>query len=57
MPSFAASKVEIYSSSIVGSMIVPCLELFQLNAPPFMVNIYPDCDFESSGSVTKLARV
>jgi hypothetical protein len=56
-PSFAASKATMYSASIVESATVSCLELFQLTAPPFIVNTIPDCDFESSLSVWKLASL
>ena len=54
-PSFAASEVAMYSASHVDLATTLCLELLQLTAPPFNVNTYPVCDFESSGSVSKLA--
>src|SRR5664279_4851021 len=41
-PSFAASEPAIYSASVIESATVSCLELFQLTAPPFTVNTYPD---------------
>src|SRR3954469_15982601 len=50
-PSLAA----MYSASHVDPATTLCLELHQLTAPPFNVNTYPVCDFESSGSVSKLA--
>src|SRR5688572_20935749 len=56
-PSFAASEAAMYSVSVVESATVSCLELFQLTAPPFSMNTNPDCDFESSLSVWKLASV
>src|SRR5687767_15502192 len=56
-PSFTASEVAMYSASVVESATVSWLELFQLTAPPFSVNTNPDCDFESSLSVWKLASV
>ena len=40
--SFAASEAVIYSAFVVESVIVDCLELFQLTAPPFSRNMYPD---------------
>ena len=46
--SFAASDAAIYSASVVESAVVSYLELFQLTAPPFKVNMYPDMDFELS---------
>ena len=46
--SFAASDATIYSISVVESVVVSYLELFQLTIPPFKVNMYPDMDFESS---------
>src|SRR5664279_1024492 len=57
MPSFAASEAAIYPASVVESATVSCLELFQLTAPSFNVNTYPDCERESSKSVWKLASV
>ena len=54
-PSFAASKVAIYSASHVDLAMTHCLELHQLTAPPFNKNMYPVCDLESSESVSKLA--
>src|SRR5664279_976588 len=56
-PSFAASEAAMYSASVVESATVSCLELFQLTAPPFKVNTYPDCERDSSKSVWKLASV
>jgi hypothetical protein len=44
-------------ASVVESVTVSCLELFQLTAPPFIVNTKPDCDFNSSRSVWKLPSV
>ncbi|KAK9111977.1 hypothetical protein Scep_019496 [Stephania cephalantha] len=49
--SLAASDTAIYSASILESATVSCFELFQLTAPPFKVNTYPDCDLKSSISV------
>src|SRR3954469_19386364 len=49
--SFAASEAAIYSASVVDADTVSCLELFQLTAPPFIINTYPDCERESSESV------
>src|SRR3954465_665561 len=54
-PSLAASEAAMYSASHVDPATTLCLELHQLTAPPFNVNMYPVCDFESSGSVSKLA--
>ena len=36
--SLAASEAAIYSTSVVESIVVSYLELFQLTAPPFNVN-------------------
>jgi hypothetical protein len=55
--SVAASEAAMYSASVVESATVSCLELFQLTAPPLIVNTKPDWDFESSLSVWKLASV
>src|SRR3989337_3065964 len=52
-PSCAASKAAMYSASHVGPATTLCLELHQLTAPPFRINMYPVCDLESSGSVSK----
>jgi hypothetical protein len=41
-PSFTVSEVAMYSASIVESATVAYLELFQLTAPPFIVNTKPD---------------
>jgi hypothetical protein len=41
-PSFAAPEVVMYSASAVESVTVSYLELFQLIAPPFIVNTKPD---------------
>ena len=46
--SFAALDAAIYSASVVESATVSCFELFQLTAPPFKQNTYPDCDLKSS---------
>ena len=54
-PMFAASEAAMYSASHVDPATTLYLELHQLTAPPFNVNTYPVCDFESSGSVSKLA--
>src|SRR6266511_4358570 len=54
-PSFAASEAAMYSASHVDPAMTLCLELHQLTAPPFNINMYPVCDLESSGSVSKLA--
>src|SRR4051812_47428068 len=54
-PSFAASKAAMYSASHVDPATTLCLELHQLTAPPFNIDTYPVCDFESSGPVSKLA--
>src|SRR4051812_33949491 len=53
-PSFAASETAMYSASHVDPVTTLCLEPHQLTAPPFNVNMYPVCDLESSGSVSKL---
>ena len=37
--SLAAFEAAIYSASVVESVVVTCLELFQLTAPPFKVNM------------------
>jgi hypothetical protein len=47
----------MYSASVIELATASYLELFQLAAPPFIVNMYPDCDFESPWSVWKLALV
>ena len=54
-PSFAASEAAMYSASHVDPATKLYLELYQLTAPPFNKNMYPVCDLESSGSVSKLA--
>jgi hypothetical protein len=41
-PSFAAPEATMYSAFAVESVTVSCLELFQLIAPPFIVNAKPD---------------
>jgi hypothetical protein len=41
-PSFAALEAAMYSASTIESVTVSYLELFQLTAPPFIVNIKPD---------------
>jgi hypothetical protein len=56
-PSFAQLEAAMYSASIVESVTVSCLEIFQLTTPPFIVNTKPDCDFNSSRSIWKLASV
>ena len=43
-PSFAASEAAMYSASHVDPATTLCLELHQLTAPPFNVNMYPVCD-------------
>ena len=48
--SLVASLTAMYSASIVESVIVYYLKLFQLTAPPFRVKIYPKIDLLSSGS-------
>ena len=40
--SFIALDVEMYLASVVESVVVTCLELFQLTTPPFRVKIYHD---------------
>src|ERR1044071_9633381 len=52
---FDASQAAIYSDSIVDWVTTDCLLLLQLIAPPFNINTYPVWDFESSGSVLRLA--
>ena len=42
--SLAASAAAMYSASVVESAIVSYLELLQLIAPPFNVNMNPDTD-------------
>ena len=42
--SFAASAAAMYSASVVESATVSCLEDFQLTAPLFKQNMYPDSD-------------
>ena len=37
--SLVASEAAIYSASVVESAVVSYLELFQLTAPPFKVNM------------------
>ena len=54
-PSCPASEATMYSASHVDPATTLCLELHQLTAPPFNINMYQVCDFESSGSVSKLA--
>ena len=39
-PSFAASEVAMYSASHVDPALMLCLELHQLIAPPFNINMY-----------------
>ena len=48
--SLAASDTVIYSASVVESVVILCLELFQLTAPPLQVKTNPDIDFLSSTS-------
>jgi len=54
-PSCDASEAAIYSASHVDPATTLCLELHQLTAPPFNINLYPVWELESSGSVSKLA--
>ena len=53
--SFTASAAAIYSASVVELATVSYLEDFQLTAPLFKQNMYPDCDLQSSLSVWKLS--
>src|SRR3954449_708134 len=55
--SCAASEAAMYSDSVEEFATTLCLALLQLTAAPFKINTYPDCDFESSGSVSQLASV
>ena len=48
--SVAASLAVIYSASVIESATVYCLKFFQLIAPPYKVNTYPDIDLLSSRS-------
>jgi len=41
-PSFVDSEAVMYSASVVESVTVAYLELFQLAAPPFIVNTKHD---------------
>ena len=54
--SLAAFEAAKYSASIVKSVVVLWLALFQLNASPFRQNNYPDCavsvSLEASVGVT-----
>ena len=54
-PYCAISEAAIYSTSHVEPATTLCLELHQVTAPPFNINMYPVCDLESYGSVSKLA--
>ena len=47
----------MYSASHVDPATTLYLELHQLIAPPFNINMYPDCDLESSGSVKACINV
>ena len=47
--SFVASEAAIYSTFVVESAMMDCLELFQLTALLLQTNTYPDVDFLSSG--------
>ncbi|XP_054778340.1 uncharacterized protein LOC129286404 [Prosopis cineraria] len=49
--SLAVSDAAIYLASVVESAVVLCFELFQLTAPSFKVNTYPDCNLRSSWSI------
>ena len=40
--SFAASEAAMYSTLVEESAIMSCLQLFQVIAPPFKENMYPD---------------
>ena len=56
-PSFVDSEAAMYLASIVELVSITCMELFQLTAPPFIVNTKPDSNYESSMSIWKLASV
>jgi hypothetical protein len=47
----------MYSTYVVESATVSCLELFQLTAPPLRQNIKLDYDLESSASVWNVASL
>jgi hypothetical protein len=47
-PSLAASETAMYSASVVESVVVFCLELFQLIAPSLSINTNSDYDLRSS---------
>ena len=48
--SFVASAAAMYFASVVESVVVSYLELFQLTTPPFRVNTYPELDLLASQS-------
>ena len=56
-PSFIASEVATYSTSVIKSMMMLYLEHFQLTAPSLHTNTYPDVDFLSLGSDMKSESV
>ena len=55
--SLVASEVAMYSTSMVESIMIDYLELFQLTAPSLHKKIHPDIDFLSSTSVIKSESV
>ena len=55
--SLAASEMAIYSTSIVESMMIGCLKLFQLIKPSLYKNTQPNVDLLSSTSDMKSKSV
>ena len=55
--SFTTSLAIIYSDYVVESVMVSCLELLQVIAPPFIKNTNLDCDRELSLSFWKIASI
>ena len=56
-PFFAAFEAATYSASVVESVMMGCLKLFQLTVLPLHTNTYPDIDFLSSESDMKFESV